>query len=140
MYSMIMNKNIYNYKHVTEYILPVIDRTKFAYDFAIAIGDKQSYVDKFLGDQFNQIITDVVYYRDTAKSYKNISHIKYPRLWNAYCFTYWSKWHLDQSTIDQWGYIKWKDEMGFAPTAIDSGHDAYERSYITASSEPKYHE
>jgi hypothetical protein len=50
MYSMIMNKNIYNYKHVTEYILPVIDRTKFAYDFAIAIGDKQSYVDKFLGE------------------------------------------------------------------------------------------
>lgn len=44
-----MNKNIYNYKYVTEYILPVIDRNKFGYDFAIAIEQKQSYIPKILG-------------------------------------------------------------------------------------------
>ena len=130
-----MNRNIHNYKWVNEQVLPLINRDQFAHDFAIAIEQKQSYVNKFLGDTFNQTLTDVIYYRDTARLYKDIPHQKYKRLWNAYCSTYWSKWHLDQSVIDEWGYIKWKD-MGYEPTLIESAEDAYAYSEKLSSSDP----
>lgn len=119
-----MNRKIHNYKYVTEYVLPIIDRNRFAYEFAIAIEQKQSLAIKILGDDFNQTLTDVIYYRDTSRSYKNIPDYKYKRLWNAYCFTYWSEWDLQQSTIDQWGYIKWKD-IGYEPKLIETPEDAY---------------
>jgi hypothetical protein len=119
-----MNRKIYNYKYVTEYVLPVIDRNRFAYDFAIAVEQKQLLASKILGDNFNQTLTDVIYYRDTSRSYKNIPQQKYKRLWNAYCFTYWNQWDLQQSTIDEWGYIKWKD-IRYEPKLIESAEDAY---------------
>jgi hypothetical protein len=83
-----MNRNIYNYKWVNEQVLPVIDKNQFALDFANEIAKKQSLVVKLLGDTFNQTLTDVIYYRDTARLYKDIPHQKYKRLWNAFCFTY----------------------------------------------------
>lgn len=119
-----MNRNIYNYKWVNEQILPLIDRVQFADDFYIAIEQKQSYVSKFLGDEFNQTLTDVIYYRDTSRSYRHVPEKKYRRLWNAYCFTYWDKWHLNQADIDQWGYIKYKD-IGYEPKLITTAEDAY---------------
>lgn len=130
-----MNINIYNYINVHEQLLPVIDRNQFAYDFAIAIEQKQSYIPKFLSDDFNQTLTDVIYYRDTARLYKNIPYQKYKRLWNAFCFTYWSNWHLDQSVIDQWGYIKWRD-IGYEPPNITSYEDAYAHSIAMSNNEP----
>lgn len=136
MYYVNMNRNIYNYKYVTEYVLPVIDRNKFANDFAIALDQKQFLVKDILGNDLNQILTDVIYYRDTSRSYKNLPNQKYQRLWNAFCFTYWSNWHLDQSTVDQWGYIKWKD-IGYEPALITSGHDAYLNSMYKSQSEPQ---
>jgi hypothetical protein len=130
-----MNRNIHNYKWVNEQVLPFIDRNQFAYDFAVAIEQKQSYVNKFLGDTFNQTLTDVIYYRDTARLYKDIPQQKYKRLWNAYCFTYWSKWDLDQSVIDECGYIKWKD-IGYEPTLIGTADNAYAYSERMSSSDP----
>lgn len=137
LYYVHMNKNIYNYKHVTEFILPVIDRVQFADDFYVALHQKPSYVKKFLGDKLNQVITDVVYYKNTDKLYRNIPHLKYQRLWNAFCLTYWPNWTLNQSEIDQWGYIKWRD-IGYQPNIITSYEDAYAASERNANSEPDY--
>jgi len=130
-----MNRNIYNYKWVNEQLLPVIDRNKFALDFANEIAKKQSIVVKLLGDNFNQTLTDVIYYRDTAKLYKDIPHQKYSRLWNAFCCTYWDYQYLKLAQLDTWGYIKYKD-MGYEPTVIENAEDAYAHSEYIASVEP----
>lgn len=132
-----MNKDIYNYKYVTEYKLPIIDRTQFALDFAHAIESKSLLVKKLLGDNLNQVITDVIYYRDTQRRWKNIPQQKHQRLWNAYCITYWPFKELSKVSIDQWGYIKWKD-IGYEPAIITSAEDAYALSEQMSSSEPKY--
>lgn len=130
-----MNRNIYNYKWVNEQILPVIDRNCFANDFAIAIEQKQSFIKKIFGDQFNQTLTDVIYYRDTARLYKHIPQQKYKRLWNAYCFTYWNAVILSRAEIDDWGYVKYRD-IGYEPTLIETAEDAYSYSERMATSEP----
>ncbi len=137
MYYVNMNRNIYNYKWVNEQVLPLINRDQFAHDFAIAIEQKQFLVKDVLGNDLNQIITDVIYYKDTFRSYKNIPNQKYQRLWNAFCFTYWSNDELAKSIIDEWGYIKWKD-IGYEPTQITSAKDAYLNSMHKSQSEPQY--
>jgi hypothetical protein len=133
-----MNRNIYNYKWVNEQILPVINRTEFAHDFAISIEQKQSLVVKLLGDKFNQTLTDVIYYRDSVRLYKDIPHQKYQRLWNAFCFTYWDYKYLSQAEVDQWGYIKYKD-IGYEPTLFETADDAYAIGEKLSSSEPNWH-
>lgn len=130
-----MNRNIYNYKWVNEQILPLIDRNRFAYDFAIAIEQKQSFVSKILGDNFNQTLTDVIYYRDTARLYKDIPQQKYLRLWNAFCFTYWDIKYFNYVEVDEWGYVKWKD-IGYEPTLIETAEDAYALSEKLSFTEP----
>jgi hypothetical protein len=132
-----MNRNIYNYKWVNEQILPVIDRHQFAHDFTIAIEQKQSYINKIFGDNFNQTLTDVVYYCDSARLYKDIPQQKYKRLWNAYCFTYWEYRDLSRAEIDEWGYIKWKD-IEYEPNWITSAEDAYALSEKLNSREPNW--
>lgn len=84
-----------------------------------------------------QVITDVNYFVTKNILYKDIPDQKYKRLWNAFCFTYWSNWHLDQSVIDPQGYVKWRD-MGYEPPMISSAEDAYSLSEKLSSSEPSY--
>lgn len=126
-----MNRNIYNYRHVTEMVLPFCNRDQFASDFAVAIEQQPHVVSKLLGNRLNQTITDVIYYRDTARRYKNVPPQKYQRLWNAYCVAYWRPQSLAQATVDEWGYIKWKD-IGYEPKLIETAEDAYAFSEIEA--------
>lgn len=130
-----MNRTIYNYKWVNEQVIPVIDRNKFAYDFAIAVEQKQSFINKIFGNNLNQTLTDVIYYRESNRLYRDIPKQKYQRLWNAYCFTYWEYKYLKHAEIDQWGYIKWRD-IGYEPKLIETAQDAYALAEQISCSDP----
>ena len=132
-----MNRNIYNYKWVNEQVLPLIDRNQFAHDFTIALEQKQSFIKKIFGDNFNQTLTDVVYYCESARLYKDIPQQKYKRLWNAFCFTYWDIKYFNYIEVDEWGYVKWRD-IGYEPKYIATAEDAYALSEKLSFSEPNW--
>ena len=131
-------RNIYNYRHVNDLILPFVDRSAFCMDMHHKLTNPavMTAVVKLLGtNNLNQIMTDVIYYANTARTYKNIPHYKKPRLWNAYCITYWELNIIQAATVDKWGYVKYKD-IGYEPVLITTQEQAYVHSYNISNSDP----
>lgn len=120
------HRSIYNYRQVMDRELPAIDRTQFAEDLHVSLNDlfRLPVIESLVKDQLLQIITDVVFYKNTSKKFSNLPQQKYARLWNAYCIAYWPINVLGKSTVDKWGYIKYLD-IGYEPKLIETAEDAY---------------
>ena len=105
--------NEYNYKYTTESILP---RT-------LPRDLKKAFADRYSTSYWKQVIDTKISKSEQymlletlvkLDQYYKLTFAQQRRIWNAHCIARWSRSILIASTVDDYGFIKYKD-MGYEP-------------------------
>jgi hypothetical protein len=109
--------NEYNYRYVTESILPRTNPQVLIDAFV------QRYEDpkwKLLLDSKLNALSQVQILEFLTKIpvYSGLRFNQQRAIWNAYCFAHWGEYWFKNAVIDDYGFIKYKD-IGYEPRVLE---------------------